>query len=318
VPTDSNGTAVFHVPNGTYVAQLNDTALPPATTVAGPEFSPEGTSTPVTVAPGDFYPLGAPVQDTGSITGTVWADSNGDGNQNGTQSGIEGVVVQVVDTSNPDTPACTATTDSSGQYACDKLPLNTDYNVQPSTPYDAPEFSGPGVDSTTGVAGPITLTPDNPDQTVNFGVLTTPSTASTGFGTIEGTVWVDSNNNTIKDSNETGLPDVVVNITTTNGTVVATTTTDQYGYYSFTIEIDIYIIIIVNPNPSNYEFVSTPSDDNNVDSYGASQPVDLGSGDTPTVNGGLVPNEGVKATSCTSNDVSADCLQYGSTGVFRR
>jgi len=317
VLTDDNGTATFNVPNGTYVAYFpkNDTSLPPATTTSGPEFDSTGTTGPFVVTPGSFTPLVAMLQPPGAITGTVWADVTPDGVKDANESGIEGVVVTIVDTSSPESPACTTTTNSMGMYNCSNLPLNGTYVVQVTHPDSSGGFSGEGVNSTTGTVGPIELTTAYPETTANVGIVTTTTTTTTttvevSVGTINGTVWLDSDNDGVKDSGEGGLKACEVTVKDTNGTVVATTTTDEYGYYTFTIEVGIYKIYIINPDDSVYSFVTNSTSDNQIDAYGGAE-VDVTPGSTSTINGGLQVQEGEKPVMCTSNDsTTSGCQIY--------
>jgi hypothetical protein len=63
-------------------------------------------------------------------------------------------------------------------------------------------------------------------------------TADFGYqpqGVIGDTVWIDSDNDGVRDSNEQGIPDITVNLCAdaSCATVLATTTTDENGEYSF-------------------------------------------------------------------------------------
>ena len=54
------------------------------------------------------------------------------------------------------------------------------------------------------------------------------------LGSLSGTVYVDGNNNGVKDGGETGLGSIPVSLVNSAGTVVATTSTASDGSYSFT------------------------------------------------------------------------------------
>src|SRR5262249_4413906 len=54
-----------------------------------------------------------------------------------------------------------------------------------------------------------------------------------------GTVFFDHNGNGIRDPGDFGLADFTVNLVDDSGNVVATTTTDSQGHYSFTEQTGI-------------------------------------------------------------------------------
>ncbi len=56
----------------------------------------------------------------------------------------------------------------------------------------------------------------------------------TAFATVGDFVWVDQNGNGIQDSGEPGVANLTVQLLNSAGTVVATTTTNSSGKYSFT------------------------------------------------------------------------------------
>ena len=65
----------------------------------------------------------------------------------------------------------------------------------------------------------------------------TNATVDLGFyplASIGDTVWYDTNANGIQDHGETGVPGITVTLMDTNGTQIATTTTDSSGQYLFT------------------------------------------------------------------------------------
>jgi len=301
--------------------------LPPSNLYSGPDFDINGvTPSPLDVPSGSYTALEAPLPNYGTINGTLFADTNGDGTQGLGESGIEGVVVKVFDSSNSGTPVCTITTNGNGAYSCSDLPLNKDYVVKPSSPYDGSEFTGEDVsDKVTGVSNPYTLTPSNTLATYNVGVVVNggiqgtlnAGTSSTPTGSISGTVWLDQNNDGVKGSGDTGMVGVTVHLGN-SGDVKQTTSTDVQGSYSFTnITVGTYTVTVENPNPAYFSFVQTNSTDNNVNNYGAGE-VDVTPESATKVNAVMQQNPSTKKDICTSNDrtSSGPCQYIGTTGLF--
>ncbi|MCG2785105.1 MAG: isopeptide-forming domain-containing fimbrial protein [Anaerolineae bacterium] len=204
--------------------------------------------------------------DNGGTTGIA-----NNGILDGDEVGIEDVTVELYDSTN--TLAGTATTDASGYYVFDNLLPGSYYLVIPATEFQTGgdlenllSSSGNGADETTNETGdengidsvtPETtgitstvfdLQPDSEqtgepqpnytgaldDNNVNF-------TADFGFTelvAIGNRVWFDTGagafyNNGILDAGETPVDDVTVNLYTSVGVLVDTTTTAGGGYYEF-------------------------------------------------------------------------------------
>jgi DNA-directed RNA polymerase II subunit RPB1 len=183
-----------------------------------------------------------------SVGDYVWADSNRDGRQDGDEPGIPGVVLTITGPDgNPVTdvsgnPIGPVTTDADGKYTFDNLPALTGdqtYTVQIDrtasatvlAPY-VPTTAGTGDqagDSSTWTAStqPGDLHDDGDrDPTLDFGFVS----KSYAIGDY---VWIDSNANGVQDGGEKPLPGVGVTLLDSHGAVVATTTTDSRGRYSF-------------------------------------------------------------------------------------
>jgi hypothetical protein len=78
---------------------------------------------------------------------------------------------------------------------------------------------------------------------------------------IKGTVFFDPNNDGVRQFSEPGVQGVTVNLNDANGNVVATTTTDNQGNYSFTDQTGIpgtgvFTVTIVLP--SGYHLTTEP------------------------------------------------------------
>jgi uncharacterized repeat protein (TIGR01451 family) len=149
----------------------------------------------------------------GSISGTVWMDKNGNGQIDPDEPGIPGVTVTLNN-------GTTRVTDQNGDYRFDNLPDGT-YSV---TETDLPGYTSTG-DKDGGNPNLISnLTILNGNDIVDQDFLDAPQ-----FGKIVGVVFNDTNGSLLQDSNEPGLPGVLV--TLSNG---QTTFTDPTGHYTFT------------------------------------------------------------------------------------
>ncbi|WP_411846710.1 SdrD B-like domain-containing protein [Roseibacillus persicicus] len=182
--------------------------------------------------------------DNGSIGTTIWNDVNGDGILDGGESGIEGVTVVlyrdvdgdgVVDPS--DAPIGTMTTDASGEYLFEGLPLG-DYIVVVTDEnnvldgYWHSEGPSPGTDGNSQVDSgyPVTIDSADPDNdTADFGYYKDPAA-------VGNYVWLDADGDGVQESGESPIQGAVVTLTITypDGTEVSVTDiTDENGHYSF-------------------------------------------------------------------------------------
>lgn len=82
-------------------------------------------------------------------------------------------------------------------------------------------------------------------------------------GTLEGLTWFDSNKDGVQDLAETGLLDITVHLSQTDGLLINTTTTNSQGYYSFTSITpgDYYLQFIL---PTDYRFTIQDSGSNDA------------------------------------------------------
>lgn len=153
------------------------------------------------------------------IGDTVWFDANANGLQDDNEPGIAGVVVNRLDSNGQ--VVATTTTDANGYY-------DFEVNFGTHTAQVAPEnfqAGGPlaGLASTTGGEQQTQGTVMTYDFGYNAG-----NTAALGDY-----VWYDLNGDSLQDTYETGIPNVTVTLRDSGGNVIATTTTDATGYYSF-------------------------------------------------------------------------------------
>jgi protocatechuate 3,4-dioxygenase beta subunit len=127
------------------------------------------------------------------------------------------------------------------------------------------------------------------NMTIDFGVHMT--------ATLGSRVWVDTNKNGLFDEGETVVPNIVVTLYSISGTLVASTTTDATGTFTFT-NIAPYTYLLGLQLPSGFTFTvvgdSTEGGPiaNTIDpATGRSRPITLGVGETNLVMGiGIVVN----------------------------
>jgi uncharacterized repeat protein (TIGR01451 family)/fimbrial isopeptide formation D2 family protein len=182
-----------------------------------------------------------------SLGNFVWLDTNADGVQDGGEVGITNVTVTLYDSQTNNLG--TTTTDANGFYSFTNLVPGV-YVVEFATPAGmVPSPRDQGGDDTadsdadvvTGRTIPVALESGEYDPTWDAGFYAVASLGNF--------VWLDANRNGVQDGgSETGIPEVVVHLLT-NGTIVASTTTDVNGAYAFT-----------NLVPGDYavEFVAPP------------------------------------------------------------
>jgi large repetitive protein len=186
----------------------------------------------------------------GSVSGTVYNDGNNDGAINSGENGISGVTVRLLDSAG--TTVATTTTNSNGEYTFSNLAPGS-YRVVETQPTslndgkDTPGTGGSTQTSTTNDQISVTLASGSMNSVDNNFGERTPGTAS-----IAGSVWWDKLNvNGIQNSNATlepPLQGVTIELLNSSGTVVATTTTNASGDYSFTgLDAGTYSVREVQP-----------------------------------------------------------------------
>ena len=169
----------------------------------------------------------------------VFDDLNGDGIQDAGEPGIAGVIVKLLDAAGnpvlgPTGQPVTTVTDANGNYFFDVVPGTYIVEFVKPSGYD-PSNPNAGTDPTkdsnasvtTGRTQPITLGSGQTDNTIDAG-FTKPLN-------LGNQVWIDTNNNGIKDASELPIAGATVKLYNAAGTtVLATTTTDANGLYIFT------------------------------------------------------------------------------------
>lgn len=196
----------------------------------------------------------------GFISGKVFKDNNVTPNgvfNSGTDTVIAGEVIELRTGANcsgavvvVDSVVYSFTTDSLGNYLFPKLPAGT-YSVcepgQPTGTDNGITTAGAitAVNGSTGTAGTASNPTATSSQIINIvlngdGALSEISgSANNNFAevvpsSISGVVFLDQNNNGTQNGADTGIASVTVELLNNSGSVIATTTTDANGAYSFT------------------------------------------------------------------------------------
>ena len=212
-----------------------------------------------------------------SIKGTVYHDRNNNGRQDPGEEGIEGVVIELFDSDG--NLVRTTTTDENGDYCFDDIPGGeyTILETQPEDFIDGQESVG-SLGGTTSPDG-FTVVVNGGDEGVNydFGELQPAS--------ISGFVHGDNNEDGIFDTaaGEEGLANVTLDLLDANGAVIATTVTDENGFYEFTgLEPGTYSVRETQPD-GFFSVGETPGADGNGEALGdLIANIVVGSGDNLT------------------------------------
>ncbi|MDD3328251.1 MAG: SdrD B-like domain-containing protein, partial [Zoogloea sp.] len=168
---------------------------------------------------------------TGKIGDRVWEDANFNGIQDAGEAGLKGITVKLLNSAG--NVVATTTTDASGNYLFNNVNAGT-YKVQVVTPtgyyVTKQDVAGwNGTDSAfngSGYTGTISLAAGQTLTKVDAGLYRKACVGDK--------VWMDFNGNGRQDSGDSGVVCVTVKLLNAAGTVVATTTTDGNGCYSFT------------------------------------------------------------------------------------
>ncbi len=227
--TDKDGKYSFeHLPDGTYsVKVVKDGVLTDTDQTGDPDNKLDNASEPITLD--EKNPTKGDVDfgyvPNNTIKGTVYRDDNRDKTINGDEPGLERVSVQLLDEDGK--VLQTLDTDADGNYAFQHLP-DGKYTVKvvrssSIKDYDQTEDPDATVDDTSAV---YTMGPDHSlQEKVNFGYVPDYS--------IAGRVYRDSDRSKSYTNGEETFSGVTVDLLDKDGNVVATTTTDKDGNYSF-------------------------------------------------------------------------------------
>jgi SdrD B-like domain/Secretion system C-terminal sorting domain len=173
-----------------------------------------------------------------SIGDYVWFDGDqntSNGIQDATEQGLAGVTVSLY---KGGVLLYTTITDGNGHYDFYNLDPANDYQIRFTTPQGLTPVTqtnntanGSDMNPATGFTPMISLAANEKRTDIDAGFRRPTDFATKG--SIGDYVFRDLNNNGIQDDNEFGVPNITVELYSTDGTLVATTTTDGYGVYSF-------------------------------------------------------------------------------------
>ena len=165
-----------------------------------------------------------------TISGTVYLDRNDNGGQDPGEPGLPGVTI-TIEGAGPDGIFGTAddpapvilTTDANGNYSYGGAVTGQDYRVTQTQP--------PGLASGQ----------ENTSNTITLGNLPMTGSSGNNFGelaaSIAGNVWLDANNNGVRDPGEAGIAGVSVSLPAGTvdalGNPVSSVLTDANGNYRF-------------------------------------------------------------------------------------
>ena len=221
--TDANGNYRFSdLPDGTYYVDVLDNSLPAGLTLTqGPD--PSATAS---IAGTEDLTLDFGYTPTlGAIGDFVWIDADGVGDQDAGEVGLGGVSVELYDSGN--NLVAMTTTGADGFYlftglAADTYTVVVDTATVPAGLAASFDLDG-GLDSMASralAAGELALD-------VDFGFT------SGSLFSITDSVWIDTARDAVRDGSDSGITGVTVSLLDAVGNVIATTTTDASGAFSF-------------------------------------------------------------------------------------
>ena len=229
----------------------------------------------------------------GSLQGVVHVDPNGNCEFDPGETGIEGVTIRLID---QDGVTRTTRTDINGRYRFDDLPAGeyTIIETQPTDYFSSGERVG--VDG-FGRPGPGGVSTPNEISGVRIdsGVTSlTDYNFCEDFGTIQGFVYHDRNNNGEKEPGETGISGVIVTLTDLGGTTIQTVETGIDGSYEFT-HLGPGVYHVVETHPTDWiDGLDTPGTVDGVPTGFAQNPGDrLSFVDLTSFSPGTSPRHGV-------------------------
>jgi len=252
----------------------------------------DGHQVVVTLQPGEHNPtIDSGFWRPAGIGDHIWYDDNRNGQQDGNEAGVPDVKVELLNSSGQ--VISTTTSNANGDYRFMELPTG-DYAIRFDTSSlpDGYQVTGQDqgndaedsdADRTTGETTLTNLQPGEYDPTWDAGIHL-PLISLGDF------VWLDGDRDGQQDANEEGVPNVVVQLTLADGTVL-TTTTDATGGYRFTDLVPNQQVTVTFNLPDGYTVTTPNSGDDALDSDpnpAGVVVVDLKTTDDYTIDAGLL------------------------------
>ncbi len=297
--TDANGAYLFsNLAAGNYIVGIDDANFNAGQPLVNLSHT-NGTQNnrhKVALAASQDYDLADFGYANSAIGDLIWQDNDGDGMRDPGEPGINGVTVNlyedtnnngILDASEEVTAVRTAVTANDdqgnpGHYYFGSLPAGN-YVVKVDTTSPAlANHTLTGDPDSYNTTDPINLScthvdavacddakffdnlPSTSPHDLNPGLALgqTDLTADFGYqpqGVIGDTVWIDSNNDGVRDNNEQGIPDITIylcdvtpcNSATPPGNILETAVTDENGEYSFggLTNVDPYYVGVGTNDP---------------------------------------------------------------------
>ena len=235
--TDVNGNYVFrNLAPGTYLVDSVEGTLPGAltpTTYISPIYAQVSLSEGEVRS--DVADFGyTPAAGTAVLSGVVWSDADSDGFLDVGEGRLGGVTITILNTAT-NAVVATVNTDPDGSWAVVGLAAGSYAVVYDQTDipagYNATQPTNMGSGYTTYT---VTVAGGDVVPNLDFGFGDNPGVVGFPYGTVSGTFYHDANANSSQGGGEEGLAGVTMNLVDGTGQIVATTTTDLTGNYSFT------------------------------------------------------------------------------------
>ncbi len=221
----ADGTVEFGgLPPGSYTLSVSDNggAL---VGLGGTTTPAQNRQLPVTITAADVSGVNFGYNAIGTLGDRIWNDANGDGVQDPGETGLPGVTVELLDRNG--VVIGTTTTDAAGNYGFEGLsPDEYTVRVDVSTLPAGYALTG-DPDATADSQSSVTLELGQSDLSLDFGYQ------NSSLPDLSGTVFEDLDADGLEEGGEPGFAGVTVDLIDASGTVIATTTTDGSGNYSF-------------------------------------------------------------------------------------
>ncbi|MEM9545118.1 MAG: SdrD B-like domain-containing protein [Bacteroidota bacterium] len=236
-------------------------------------------SSNLTIDAGVFFQI--PMES--SITGSIWDDENTNGILDHSEGPIANIML-TLENQIGDVVDMT-TSDVNGVYLFENLTEGF-YTVKATLPSDrVATFPNIGTDDT--IDSDFIESPDGL-ATEEFFLGTFEDLDNIDLGLVNTLrvgdfVWEDLNNNGVQDVDEPGIENIEITITSENGVVSETVTSDTSGFYQF-VDLPAGNYTLCAGRPSGFHFaksnVGTDLLDSDVDSTGCTEILDLTAGGT--------------------------------------